>query len=39
MKVFFIAVVYTTVRLRRGGGNTSQVGVCPPLVTIQLGRE
>ena len=35
-KGIFDWVVYTTARSRRGGRNTSQVGVCPPLVTIQL---
>ena len=37
-KVFLIAVIYITARSQQGGGNTSQVGVCPPLVTIQLDR-
>jgi hypothetical protein len=36
--LFLIAMIYITVRLQRGGGNTSQVGVCFPLVTIQLDR-
>jgi hypothetical protein len=34
-KIFLIAMVYTTARLQWGSENTSQMGVCPPLVTIQ----
>jgi hypothetical protein len=34
-KSLLIAVVYTTAMLQRGSGNRSQMGACPPLVTIE----